>query len=560
MISDFHRIMNIALLLWGCIFCLIAAFCLFLGRNYNKERRKWMLHMQLSTAALMGSDALAWIFRGYPEEVGYYMVRISNFLVFALTDLTLLLFQQYIACYLFDEKKRGKDIRIRAASLISVAGILMVVISQFTDLYYYFDAENFYHRNSAYVISMILPLICMLIDLSLLIQYRKKVSRETLLAMGSYIVLPVGAAAIQIVHYGCSLINVAIGCSMILMYITVTIEQNKEIGQLARSREEIEERLQIASILNSCVKELSSDSDVDEAINNLMKIVNGYFEADRSYIFEINFKRNILVNTYEYVKDMVTVQKDNLQEVPIDVIAVWMESFRKSEAYFISDVEKEKGMPSYEMLKEQDIYRLLAVPLMKDDKVIGFLGVDNPKSHYDDATLLASIQFFITSSLERKKEKEYLKYLSYRDKLTELYNRNRYIELIDGMKGQKLYHTGVAYIDLNGLKRVNDQEGHEAGDRLIRNAASVINDIFYDKGYRIGGDEFVVILCEIDEKEFIDRIKLLREKMDRAKISVSVGSIWKVEVDDLEKVLKSADNCMYEEKEEYYRVNKIYRR
>ena len=193
-----------------------------------------------------------------------------------------LLFQQYIACYLSDEKKRDKDIRIRVTSLISVAGILMVVISQFTDLYYYFDAENFYHRNSAYVISMILPLICMLIDLSLLIQYRKKISREILLAMGSYIVLPVGAAAIQIVHYSGSLINVAIGCSMILMYITATIEQNKEGGQLARSREEIAERLQIASILNSCVKELSSDADVDQAINNLMKIVNGYFEAGRS--------------------------------------------------------------------------------------------------------------------------------------------------------------------------------------------------------------------------------------------------------------------------------------
>ena len=166
----------------------------------------------------------------------------------------------------------------------------------------------------------------------------------------------------------------------------------------------------------------------------------------------------------------------------------------------------------------------------------------------------------ITSSLERKKEKEYLKYLSYRDKLTELYNRNRYIELIDGLKGQKFYRTGVAYIDLNGLKRVNDQKGHEAGDRLIRNAAAVINDIFYDKVYRIGGDEFVVIFCEIDEQEFFDRMKILRERMNREKISVSAGSIWKAEIDDLEKVLKSADSCMYEEKEEYYRVNKIYRR
>lgn len=552
---DFHRLMNVAMLLWGSIFCLIAAFCLFQSKNYNKERRWWMLCMQLSTAVLLGSDALAWIFRGNPEEIGYYMVRISNFLVFALTDLTLLFFQQYVACRLFKDKEKRKNFRIRTASLLCLIAVFLVVISQFTDLYYYFDAENFYHRNPAYVISMILPLVCMLIDLSLLIQYRKNVSREILLAMGSYIVLPVGAALIQIMYYGASLINLAIGCSMILMFITVTGEQNKELGRLAKSREEIAEKFQISSTLNQCVKELTSNSDVDAAIDNLMQIINGYFDADRSYIFEINFKKNILVNTYEYVKGMVTVQKDNLQEVPIDVISVWMDSFRKAEAYFIADVEQEKGTPSYEMLKEQDIYRLLAVPLLKDEEIIGFLGVDNPQVHYDDVTLLASIQFFITSSLERKKEKEYLKYLSYRDKLTELYNRNKYIEVLDGLRGQKLCRTGVAYIDLNGLKKINDQNGHEAGDTFIRNAAEVINEVFYDKAYRVGGDEFVVISIETEEQEFTDKILLLREQMKKAEISVSIGSVWKEETEDLEAVLKSADACMYQEKEEYHRKN-----
>lgn len=515
--------------------------------------------MQLSTAVLLGSDALAWIFRGNPEEIGYYMVRISNFLVFALTDLALLFFQQYVACRLFKDKEKRKNLRIRTASLLCLIAVFLVVVSQFTDLYYYFDAENFYHRNPAYVISMILPLVCMLIDLSLLIQYRRNISREILLAMGSYIVLPVGAALIQVIYYGVSLINLAIGCSMILMFITVTGEQNKELGRLAKSREEIAEKFQISSTLNQCVKELTSNSDVDVAIDNLMQIINGYFDADRSYIFEINFKKNILVNTYEYVKGMVTVQKDNLQEVPIDVISVWMDSFRKAEAYFIADVEQEKGTPSYEMLKEQDVYRLLAVPLLKDEEVIGFLGVDNPQVHYDDATLLASIQFFITSSLERKKEKEYLKYLSYRDKLTELYNRNKYIEVLDGLRGQKLYRTGVAYIDLNGLKKINDQNGHEAGDAFIRNAAEVINEVFYDKAYRVGGDEFVVISIETEEQEFTDKILLLREKMKKAEVSVSVGSVWKEETEDLEAVLKSADAFMYQEKEEYHRKNEYHR-
>ena len=72
------------------------------------------------------------------------------------------------------------------------------------------------------------------------------------------------------------------------------------------------------------------------------------------------------------------------------------------------------------MLKAQQVWRLLAVPLMKGGAMVGFLGVDNPRAHYDDATLLASIQFFVTNSLDRKKQQAYLEKLSYRDMLTGL--------------------------------------------------------------------------------------------------------------------------------------------
>lgn len=560
MIADYRRLLNTAMLLWGCIFCLIAAVCLFLGKNYNEERRKWMLRMQLSTAALLGSDSLAWIFRGNPDEIGFYMVRISNFLVFALSDLVLLFFQQYVGRRIFNEEERKQNKWLKAASIIAVFAILLVVISQFTDLYYYFDSDNIYHRNSAYIISMILPLICMIIDLVLLIYYRKRMSQEIFLAMSTYIVFPVAAALFQMTHYGGSLINISIGCSMILMYIVASVEQNKEVARLAKSREEIAAKLEIASILNRCVKELSSEKDDDKAIHNLLEIINEYFSADRTYIFEIDFEKDVLFNTYEYVKDMVTEQIDNLQGVPIEVISVWMENFRQSKPYYISDIEREKGTPHYDLLKVQDVDCLLAVPLMKDGKVTGFLGVDNPRNHNEDATLLSSIQFFITSSLERKAEKEYLKFLSYRDMLTNIYNRNRYMEVLNTYQKQSAVNVGVAYIDLNGLKQINDQKGHEAGDKQIKGAASKIWEIFPEQAYRIGGDEFVVVSTEIQKENFNGRMTLLREQLEQAKISVSVGAVWREKEDDLEALLKIADMHMYEEKQEHHRKYGTYRR
>ena len=511
-----------------------------------------MLVLQVSTAVLLGSDAFAWMYSGVPGRLEYYMVRISNFLVYMLIDLTLLFFQQYLGHRIFQEEERKNNRWLKAAGAFAIAGVLLVVLSQFTDLYYYFDSENVYHRNPAYILSMALPMSGMAIDMALLIYYRNRMSTGIFLALMSYIIFPAVAAVLQAVHYGGPLISVSVACSVILMYIVATREQNRELAYLAKSREEIAEKLQIASTLNRCVRELSSAKDDDRAINNLLEIINDYFKADRTYIFEIDFDENVLYNTYEYVKDMVSEQIENLQGVPLEVISLWMEKFKQEEPYFISDLEKEKDTPHYEILKEQDISSLLTVALMKDGEVTGFLGVDNPKNHYEDATLLASMQFFVGRSLERKKEKEYLKYLSYRDMLTSLYNRNRYMEMLDTCKMKKMSNVGAAYIDLNGLKQINDLEGHEAGDRQIKGAAAVIKKIFPEESYRIGGDEFVVVVSEIDELKFANKMKQLKEQMKAMQISVSVGFVWKDETDNLEEVLKNADMHMYKEKEAYY--------
>lgn len=128
----------------------------------------------------------------------------------------------------------------------------------------------------------------MLIDLSLLLQFRKNIRKKIFISMISYIVLPLVAAAVQTFWYGVPLINLSIGMAMIFMYIASTSEQNWEMYQLLKKKAEIEERLSISMTLNRCVKALSSDVDIDVAINNLMGVINEYLEGDRSYIFEIS--------------------------------------------------------------------------------------------------------------------------------------------------------------------------------------------------------------------------------------------------------------------------------
>lgn len=544
---------HIALLSWGAVFCLIAAICVIMSKNIKKEKQRWMLYMELSAALLLASDALAWVFRGYPGNIGYYMVRISNFLVFVITDILLLLFHFYVCSSLFHTEERNRIHRVKIGTALCIAGIVFVILSQFTGLYYDFDADNYYHRNSGYILSMLIPVAGMAIDFSLLVQYRKNISKRLFLSMNSYIVLPICAAVVQIVDYGYSLINIAIGISMMLMYVAVIEEQNTEMNNLVKSKQETTEKLEIATILNRCVAELTSNTGIDQAIQHLLEIINDYFQGDRTYIFEINFEHDTIQNTYEYVKGEVTQQKDNLQEVPIEVISVWMKAFQESHAYYIEDLEQHRNTAYYDILKGQDIRQLLAVPLLKDGIIIGFLGIDNPHSHNKDVTLLSSIQYFITNSLQRKKEEEYLKYLSYRDMLTMLFNRNKYIELLEEQEEKSVKKTGILYMDLNGLKEMNDQEGHEAGDRLIRKAAEVIQDIFPEQAYRIGGDEFVIISQNVERDVFEQKVEFLHESMIKNDVSIATGSVWSESATGLDQMIEEADERMYVEKERQHR-------
>ena len=550
--SEQERIMNVALL-WGGCFCLTAAFCLSMGKDHNREKRNWLLWMELSAAALLCCDAAAWFVQGTPGEASHLIMVATNFVVYAGLYLVLFLFNHYVGCYLREDGRLCAPKRSRTVDITCAVGIGLVFVSQFSPLLYYIDAQNIYHRSDAFPLSMVLLLIGMGTETTMMAQFYQKLTMGRRIAMFGCVVLPLSVAACQVFQDDISLISLSVGASMTLLFVVATSAQNRELAVSERTKEQIRQRLEIATMLNSCVGKLNSDTDIDVGINNLLATVNGYFQADRTYVFEIDPDRDVLINTFEYICGQeVSAQMDNLQEVPVSVIKVWMQNFRQGRSYYMSDLEQERGQPSYEMLKAQQVWRLLAVPLMKGGAMVGFLGVDNPRAHYDDATLLASIQFFVTNSLDRKKQQAYLEKLSYRDMLTGLYNRNRYIERLEAYKQVQDQQIGAIYIDLNGLKKVNDEQGHRAGDELIVRAAGTIAGIFAEDAYRVGGDEFVVILLDVSREDFARKTEQLRRQMQENSVDASIGGVWQASTENLEDLLRRADENMYREKKRYY--------
>ena len=151
-----------------------------------------------------------------------------------------------------------------------------------------------------------------------------------------------------------------------------------------------------------------------------------------------------------------------------------------------------------------------------------------------------------------KEQTEILKRLSFEDSLTGLFNRNKFNHTMQSLEMESFSQLGVATIDLNGLKKVNDQMGHSAGDSLIRRTAEHIAHVFPGKAYRIGGDEFLVIDTELGEGAFRKNVSDMQEKMAQDGISVSLGISWRCSRCSIKEQFDEADRLMYRAKAEFY--------
>ena len=112
----------------------------------------------------------------------------------------------------------------------------------------------------------------------------------------------------------------------------------------------------------------------------------------------------------------------------------------------------------------------------------------------------------------------------------------------------------MVFADLNALKRVNDVEGHRAGDLLLKNAAMALLNVFVgDDVFRAGGDEFMVILVGTTEKQLREKAEQLRQSTDReGKVSFAVGYSYREDCRKIREAMEEADERMYLDKQKYY--------
>ena len=168
-----------------------------------------------------------------------------------------------------------------------------------------------------------------------------------------------------------------------------------------------------------------------------------------------------------------------------------------------------------------------------------------------------NISKIIRKNVEHAKHMETLAEI---DGMTGLYNKSKYLSMFTN-EYDKSDRIAVIFWDINNLKKINDTQGHEAGDLLIRTVAESIHSLVNDdrKAFRIGGDEFVMIMNDSGEAEALKIISEWNAHIGKVQqnfpyeISASVGYAWGAGC-DLQDIIKASDNMMYENKNKYHEL------
>ncbi len=208
---------------------------------------------------------------------------------------------------------------------------------------------------------------------------------------------------------------------------------------------------------------------------------------------------------------------------------------------------------------------LFILPLRRNQTRIGFLyfvnfDVDKVMEIKEIAELIG---YFLGTQIANQLLVDRLEEMSYTDGLTGLNNRHSMLRRIHALQAVwRNGNFGVINLDLNGLKTVNDTEGHAAGDQLLVHAAETLTKVFYSEDvFRTGGDEFVIIAGNIDQATFNRKLERLRSFAEKdSKVSFAIGAFWSDGTMDVTGAFHVADEHMYADKEAYYRKHPELRR
>ena len=324
-------------------------------------------------------------------------------------------------------------------------------------------------------------------------------------------------------------------------------------------------------VVNTCIK-LREDKPFDEIMQSVIEDIRKICDAEYCSVLLVDDNRRRYTSLGESrtpdcsLKWTKTVRDDEFY----DMARSWLDTMAGSYCLVIRDANdmefiRERNPKWHRSLMKAGAERLVLFPLFNHGQFLGYImavnfDTENTQQIKDTLELTT---YFIASEIANNRFIAQLKALNITDMLTGVMNRNAMNERVTELcEDDTPCRMGVVFADMNGLKYVNDTHGHQAGDHLLKNAAMILQSTFVgDEIYRVGGDEFLVLLPETDEEDIRQKIAEIRKKAELFEdVNFAAGYALLQRRSDIRRALSESDALMYEDKENCYRLHPELRR
>jgi diguanylate cyclase (GGDEF)-like protein len=318
------------------------------------------------------------------------------------------------------------------------------------------------------------------------------------------------------------------------------------------------------------VSQISADfvkithSNLDDKINELLELSGEHFQADQTFFINLIEEQKTYVWCNEGIEPIEIIPKFTREAFPW-----WMNEIVNTDLVHITDLAMlpPEARAEIEMFKSDKMKSLISITVRNKGRILGllcFASVKEEKSlgenHQELLRILANLLSDALVKVEAEKE---ISYMAYYDALTGLPNHTWFkkqleqtIELSRGTENL----IGVLFIDLDSFKSVNDTIGHLGGDEMLKQVRHKLSNCLrqHDMVSRFGGDEFLIMLTEIDQVESIRKItEVIMKSISQPVIvkgqeffiTASAGiAIYPDDGENTEQLIKHADLAMYASK------------
>jgi diguanylate cyclase (GGDEF)-like protein len=347
-----------------------------------------------------------------------------------------------------------------------------------------------------------------------------------------------------------------------LCYCTYTMEINYEPSSERISNISSD----IASAVLETALTLRGADDFKGAVRSAVQDVREMCEAEYCCILLVDDEKESCEVLGESYADDSGLRPDNnyLEADFYSVAKTWKDTISGSNCLIAKndrDMEAvaQRNPVWCRSLRDAGVHTIALFPLKARNQHMGYMWASNfhPDRSARIKEILELTTFVLSSEIGNYLMMNRLKRLSSRDMLTGVMNRNEmnnYVERLSTLLETSKTPVSVIFTDLNGLKKVNDSQGHGAGDQLLKNAANVLCSLFDARNiFRAGGDEFVIILPGIYKQETENKVKAIHlAEAQYPDVSFAIGSYTEDDCRKVRHALMQADARMYEDKKRFY--------